>query len=433
METAHAPQLFPPGSWVRFWPNPDGCSIASNVDLSKLEPSDVPPQTLEIIRRVEAMCKETKDEIREECSRPGQNQTHAWKTKQFDYLALERLKLILEDPKMTAKPDQLLYGGYAAKRLLSGNLKLKDSKTGESLWFLLKDEKGYTKLKDEEDYTKLKDEKGYTKLGKSVETAYKAYLESENNGSAQQSVGLSNEDGNAEPPTIPTPAVASELPRSSSEETPSIAAQPIASPLQTSHFIPRPSLQSHMPPQDQANAANSRQARVTSSALTAVPSLNTVPARLRRITVPVWSDGCGIPQFNSESHSALQNPHVQDALSLSLWYCQSKKASQDPSFARQAMSSVFALTNSLLLDVKLELAHKKVAHPLAPGIVTTTILSDTATRWSTRNPYKATCSCCYDLRDAPGWTYRIPDRLSGLKQKVDVMMSEESRTSATPA
>ena len=331
---------WPRDTVIYFLPTLEGsCEIASNKDLSNVDPFKIPQKTLSMIHQFEIGCQQTRDKYKPPedsflADHPAAKESHDKRHTAFIRArAFEKLgpAILASNVGMAG---EVKHNGVIRQDLYSKMLK--PSTFSDRPARALSIREGGT----------------WTDKGRSMETAYNKYLVSELKVEGRSegviveeppSEALSREDGTAEPPLESVPAVACDVARPLPKESPSIVAQPFTSPPLIYDSFPGPSSQSHIPSQDQGSAASPRRARPTPSAWTAVPSLNTIPASTSRITLPVWCHDCKNPQFNSESHSALQNPHVQDTLSLSLWYCQSKKASQDPSFARQAMSSVSRL------------------------------------------------------------------------------------------
>jgi len=387
---------FPEGNIIYFLSTRSGSyQIASDMDLSKVAPSKIPRNTLKLIRRVEELCENARDEVMTKYGKSDDG----FLTREIQMNGFFKLRELLEAEE-SGLPDEVRH-------------------------MVVRGEDAYSKLVEPWPYPdspskafSVKDDNGWTAMGRSMGTAYMEYLKSEGNVEEQQMEGLQNEDDITKSPSISTPVVASELARSSSGNTPSIVAQPVASLPRNCYRSPDPSLRSHTPSQNHRVAQSHRQA-------CPAPSAETL------ITAPVWPYGCTNPLVKSTSPYAPNNSEVHNALSLAFRYSQSHEASQDPNFAKRAMHMTFAVTNSRMSGIKLQLVPQKGGSSARSRNDDD---NDTERYYESVENQKhdeSTCTQHIDLQDAPGEIYSIPDRLSDLRRMVDAMMSKNSRVPST--
>jgi hypothetical protein len=404
------------GTIIYLLPTLEGsCDIASNEDLSNVDPDKIPQKTLRTIRHFETVCKQTRDKYYPPddpflASHPAAKASHDKRyTELIQARALEKL-----GPALLASnaglPGEIRHSGVLGGKLYSRMLKPStcSDRPAEAL--------------------SMREGATWTDKGRLMETAYNRHLKSLNvegqsegvNVKEPQSEALSREDATAEPPTKSVPAVACDVARPLPEESRSIAAQPIASPPQTSNLSPGPSFQSHTPSQNQRIASRASREWET--------------ARAVLITVPFWPRGCTNPLVKSTSQSALKIPDVQDTLSLAHRFSQYDKTTHHADFVRQAMNKTLQLGSARIAGIKFVLAPQKggsSARSRNDADNGTERYCDSVEYQSHHD--ESTCTQYIDLEDAPGEICTIPDRLLDLELMVRALMAKDVRMSATPA
>jgi len=247
---------WPSGTVIYLLPTLKGsCEIASNVDLSEVDPSKIPQRTLKMIRQFEIGCQQTRDK----------------------YLPPEEPEdsFLADHPDAKASHDEYYTDLIRTRAIVKLGPALFASNVG------LAGEVKHSPVIREDTYSKmlqpstfsdsparaaLSMRKGatWTDKGRSMETAYNRYLVSELkveersegvNVEEPPSEALSREDGTTEPPIKSVPAVARDVARHLPEESYSIVAQPIASPPLTYDPFLGPSFQSHVPSQNRRIAS----------------------------------------------------------------------------------------------------------------------------------------------------------------------------------
>jgi hypothetical protein len=140
------------------------CTVISNKDLSLVDPSEIPLPTLELIRLAYEQSRKTRAEVLKMF--PAKNDI--FQTCTFEAMSTQELEPAFSQANKAAGSKGVRHGGISCRRVLEMLLDCKPSE-----WTLVID-----------------GPRGFTSGGRSVETAYRAYLASRANQERERSERL---------------------------------------------------------------------------------------------------------------------------------------------------------------------------------------------------------------------------------------------------